>query len=144
LLILDEPMESMDPAVKEDALRELVDLTASEGTTIFFSSHQISEVEQIADHICIIDHGFSKVAGAIDDMKTRYHRIQITFPDDPPSSVRWVDGVEQVRQEGRVLSIVASDNLDAILAQGRSLPGAMTETFPMSLKEIFLGHVRNH
>jgi ABC-2 type transport system ATP-binding protein len=49
LLILDEPTDGLDPAVTEALLRELVALPASEGTTIFFSSHQLAEVEQIAD-----------------------------------------------------------------------------------------------
>ncbi len=52
LLILDEPTEGLDPAVIETLLMELVALTATEGTTVFFSSHQLAEVEQIADHVC--------------------------------------------------------------------------------------------
>ena len=144
LLILDEPMEGIDPVSNDDIMRELVDLAASEGTTIFFSSHQIADVEQIADHVSIIDHGASLVAGALDDMKMRYQRIQITFPDGPPASVQWVEGAEQVRQEGRMVSILACKNLDAILAQGRSFPGALVESSPLTLKEIFLGHIRSH
>ena len=49
LLILDEPMDGLDPLAGEDLLRELTSLAATEGTTIFFSSHQIADVEQIAD-----------------------------------------------------------------------------------------------
>ena len=57
LLILDEPTDGLDPAALEDMLRELVSLSATDGTTIFFSSHQLAEVEQIADHVAIVDHG---------------------------------------------------------------------------------------
>jgi len=46
LLILDEPTDGLDPAAVEDVLRELVALAASEGITIFFSSHQLAEVDQ--------------------------------------------------------------------------------------------------
>jgi hypothetical protein len=49
----------------------------------------------------------------------------------------------KVRQEGRTLSLLVSRNVDAILAQIRSLPGASTEQFPVSLKDIFLESVRN-
>jgi ABC-2 type transport system ATP-binding protein len=55
LLILDEPTDGLDPAATEDVLRELVDISASEGTTMFFSSHQLSEVELIADHIGFVE-----------------------------------------------------------------------------------------
>ena len=57
LLILDEPTDGLDPAATEDVLRELVAIAASEGTTMFFSSHQLAEVELIADWIGIIDRG---------------------------------------------------------------------------------------
>ena len=53
------------------------------------------------------------------------------------------DGVEHVRQEGRMISILASRNVDALVEQARSLPDTSVERFPVTLKEIFLEHVRN-
>ena len=47
-------------------------------------------------------------------------------------------------QEGRVVSILASRNIEAILEQARSLPGMSVEKFPVTLKEIFLEHVRSN
>jgi ABC-2 type transport system ATP-binding protein len=144
LLILDEPMEGLDPAANEDVLRELVDLAAAEGTTVFFSSHQIADVEQIADHVSIIDHGVSLISENLDDMRNRYQRIQIVFPNGIPSFIQWADGVEQIRQDGRMVSILTSKNQEAILAQVRSFPGASVESFPLTLKEVFLGHIGSH
>jgi ABC-2 type transport system ATP-binding protein len=63
LLVLDEPTDGLDPVALEEVLRELVALSASDGTTIFFSSHQLAEVEQIADQITIIDRGRAIVGG---------------------------------------------------------------------------------
>lgn len=142
LLILDEPTEGLDPAVTEVVLRELVALPASEGTTIFFSSHQLAEVEQIADHVSIIDRGRTVVSGALDDLKTQYQRLRVMFPHEA-ARVAWVDGAEHVRQEGRTVSILASRNVDAIVQQARSLPGTSVERYPVTLKEIFLEHVRS-
>ena len=68
---------------------------------------------------------------------------QITFPDIPSGPVQWGDGVVQVQQEGRMVSILACNNLDAILTKGRSFPGTKVESYPLTLKEIFLGHIRN-
>ena len=144
LLILDEPTDGLDPAATEEVLKELVALSASEGTTIFFSSHQLAEVDQIADHVCIIDRGRAIVAGSLDDLKVQYQRLQIVFAEEPRTPVRWVDGAEHIRQEGRSVSILASRNIDAILDQARSLPGASVERFPVTLKEIFLEHVRSN
>jgi ABC-2 type transport system ATP-binding protein len=144
LLILDEPTDGLDPAAIEDVLRELVAIAASEGTTMFFSSHQLAEVELVADCIGIIDQGKMMVAGSLDDMKARYQRLRVVFADSVEVPTRWVDGVENVRQEGRVLSILASHNVDAIVEQARSLPGTVVERFPVTLKEIFLEHVRSN
>ncbi|HEY4088155.1 MAG TPA: ABC transporter ATP-binding protein [Bryobacteraceae bacterium] len=143
LLILDEPGEGLDPVVIESLLKELVALPASEGTTIFFSSHQLAEVEQIADHIAIIDRGRRVVGGALDDLKVHYRRLRIVF-DREPRPIAWLPGADHVRQEGRVVSILASGNADAIADQARSYPGASVEQFPVNLKEIFLEHVRGN
>jgi ABC-2 type transport system ATP-binding protein len=144
LLILDEPTDGLDPAATEDVLRELVAIAASEGTTLFFSSHQLAEVELIADHIGIIDRGKMIVAGSLDDMKAQYQRLTVVFADTVRAPACWADGVESVRQEGRMLSILASHNIDAIVEQARSLPGTAVERYPVTLKEIFLEHVRSN
>jgi ABC-2 type transport system ATP-binding protein len=144
LLILDEPTDGLDPAATEGVLRELVAITASEGTTMFFSSHQLAEVELIADHIGIIDRGKMIVSGALDDMKAQYQRLTVVFADSVRTPTRWADGVESVRQEGRTLSILASHNIDAIVEQAQSLPGTAVELYPVTLKEIFLEHVRSN
>ncbi len=142
LLILDEPTDGLDPAAVEDVLRELVAIAGAEGTTIFFSSHQLAEVEQIADSVCIIDNGRAIITGVLDDLKTRYQRIQVVLDNGQSPPARWVEGVAHVRQQGRTVSILASHNLDAIVGQIEALPGATLERFPVGLKELFLESVR--
>jgi ABC-2 type transport system ATP-binding protein len=144
LLILDEPTDGLDPAATEDVLRELVTIAASSGTTIFFSSHQLAEVEAIADHIGIVDQGKMIVAGPLDDIKTRYQRLRLVFANSVALPAHWVEGVESIHQGGRVVSILASHNADAIVDQAQSLSGSEVERFPVSLKEIFLEHVRSN
>jgi ABC-2 type transport system ATP-binding protein len=143
LLILDEPTDGLDPAAVEDVLRELVAIAASTETTMFFSSHQLAEVDLIADHIGIVDHGKMIVSGALDDLKANYQRLQIVLGDSTQPPARWPEGVESLRQDGRTLSILASHNADAIAAEVQSIPGVTVERFPVTLKEIFLEHVRN-
>src|ERR1017187_10307211 len=144
LLILDEPTDGLDPAAVEDVLGELVSIAAATETTMFFSSHQLTEVDRIADHIGIIDHGKMIVTGSLDDMKAHYQRLHIVFADSVQPPTHWPEGVESVRHEGRVISILASHNVDAIAAEAQSIPGATVERFPVTLKEIFLEHVRSN
>jgi ABC-2 type transport system ATP-binding protein len=144
LLILDEPTDGLDPAATENVLRELMAIAASSGTTMFFSSHQLSEVELIADHIGIVDQGRMIVSGSLDDLKVQYARLQVIVADPAVLPGQWVDGVESIRSEGRMVSILASHNVDGIVDQVRAIPGALVERFPVTLKEIFLEHVRNN
>jgi ABC-2 type transport system ATP-binding protein len=143
LLILDEPTDGLDPSAIDDILRELASIAASEGITILFSSHQLDEVDQIADHVCIVDRGRAIVAGSLDDLKSQCQRLQVVFEKEVRVPAQWVDGVERVRQEGRMLSIFASRNVEAIVEQARSLPCTTVERFPVTLKEIYLEHVRS-
>jgi ABC-2 type transport system ATP-binding protein len=144
LLILDEPTDGLDPAAVEDVLKEVISISAQEGTTIFFSSHQLHEVEQIADHVGIIDHGTTILESPLDDLKKQYQRILVVLDRELNSPIHWVDGATHVRQEGRSVSILASRNVDGILAQARTLPCSSVEQFPVGLKEIFLEHVRGN
>jgi ABC-2 type transport system ATP-binding protein len=144
LLILDEPTEGLDPVAVEDMLRELVAMSAAEGPSIFFSSHQLAEVAQIADHVCIIDRGAAIVTGSLDDLKAQYQRLRVVFAEELRTPIHWIDGAEHVRVQGRTIEILASRNVDAILNQARSLPGTSVERFPVTLKEIFLEHTRSN
>src|SRR5438046_1717605 len=72
LLILDEPTSGLDPAMTEEVLQALVAHGASEEMTVFFSSHQIAEVDQIADRVAIVDRGRIVVSGELDDLRDRY------------------------------------------------------------------------
>ena len=143
LLILDEPTDGLDPAATEEVLRELVALSADGGITIFFSSHQLAEVEQIADHVSIIDRGRAVITDSLDDLKMNYQRVRVVLEREMSPQVKWVDGVERVYQEGRMISLLASRNIDSILEQARSLQCSSVERFPVTLKEIFLESVRS-
>ena len=71
LLILDEPTEGLDPVAIEHVLQIVVSL-AAQGTTVFFSSHQIGEVEQVADHVLMIDRGKLVLDAPMDSLKEQY------------------------------------------------------------------------
>jgi ABC-2 type transport system ATP-binding protein len=138
LLVLDEPTAGLDPAVIEDVLQALVTHVASEGATVFFSSHQIAEVEQIADRIAIIDRGRVVVTGALDDLRENYCRIQLVFDDAAPVPVFHAPGIVRVTPQGRVLTVISSAGADRILDEARRLSPVSADVVPVTLKEIFL------
>ncbi|MBI3209762.1 MAG: ABC transporter ATP-binding protein [Candidatus Solibacter usitatus] len=138
LLILDEPTSGLDPAMTEEVLQALVAHVAGEETTVFFSSHQIHEVDQIADRVTIIDRGRTVLAGALDDLRGNYRRIQFVFAGDAPDAVFRAPGVERVVRKGRVLTVLSSAGSDAVLDEARALNPVSVDAAPVTLKEIFL------
>jgi ABC-type multidrug transport system ATPase subunit len=138
LLILDEPTSGLDPAMTEEVLQALVAHVASEEMTVFFSSHQIAEVDQIADRVAIIHRGRAVVTGALDDLRENYRRIQLVFDGDAPEPAFRGPGVERVQRKGRVLTVLSSAGAEGILDQARALGPVSVDVVPVTLKEIFL------
>jgi ABC-2 type transport system ATP-binding protein len=143
LLILDEPTDGLDPVAIEEVLRELVTI-AAQGTTIFFSSHQLHEVEQIAENVAIVDAGRVVVSGSLDDLKIRYQRLNVVLESAAELPAFCTEGAAHVRYEGRAVSILADGNADMLIERIRALPGTSLERYPVGLKELFLEQVRNN
>ena len=141
LLILDEPTSGLDPAVTEEVLQTLVGHVASEEMTVFFSSHQISEVDQIADRVTIIDRGRAVVSGSLDDLREQYRRVQLIFDGDAPDATFRAPGVVRVRRSGRILTVLSSAGAEGILDEARALNPVSSDVVPVTLKEIFLESV---
>jgi ABC-2 type transport system ATP-binding protein len=80
LLILDEPTSGLDALVRREFLESMVD-RAAQGQTVFLSSHQIVEVERVADIVAIIRKGKLLVAEPLDQLKARVRRVTVTLKD---------------------------------------------------------------
>ncbi len=138
LLILDEPTSGLDPAMTEEVLQTLVSHVGAEGATVFFSSHQLAEVDQIADHMAIIDRGRTVVAGPLDEVRERYRRIEMVFDADAPDATFASPGVVKVKRKGRVLTVLSSAGADAVVAEAQRLNPVSVDVTPVPLKDIFL------
>jgi len=138
LLILDEATSGLDPVAAEEVLQALIGHVANEGTTVFFSSHQIAEIEQIADHVVIIDRGRAVLEGALDDLRQAFRRIELVFEGDAPAAQFHSPGVMRVERRGRALSVFASSGAEQIIEEARSLGPISAEAHHVTLKEVFL------
>ena len=79
LLVLDEPSSGLDPLVRRDILRAVIETIVQEGRTVLFSSHLLDEVERVADHVAIIESGRIIQNEPLDQLKSRYHRLVLHF-----------------------------------------------------------------
>lgn len=138
LLILDEPTEGLDPVMAEKLL-ELVVGSAADGATIFFSSHQVAEVEQIADRILLIDRGQLLLDTTLDLIAQDFRRIRGVYETPLQRGALGLEGVKRVDVDGRTVSVMASHNSARIAERMRAQAGSSSiEVLPMTLKEIVL------
>ena len=110
--------------------------------TVFFSSHQLHEVEQIADSVCIIEQGRTVLQSDLDDLRASYRQVQLVFVDDAPRAGLQRPGVERLQQSGRSVSLLVSRDVEGVVEAARNHRATSINVRPVSLKEIFLSLVR--
>jgi ABC-2 type transport system ATP-binding protein len=138
LLVLDEPTSGLDPAMIEEILQAIVSHVAREEATVFFSSHQITEVEQIADRVVILERGRAVLSGSLDDLREGYRRLQLVFDGAAPEAGLRSPGILRVRREGRVLTVLTNSGTERIREEARAIGARSIDEIPVTLKEIFL------
>jgi ABC-2 type transport system ATP-binding protein len=139
LLVLDEPATGLDPVGVDEFLRVLAQDVVSEGRTVLISSHQLSDVEQIADHVGLIDHGRLLLEARLDDIKSQFRLITAAGNALPQTKSA---EVVSVASDGNFCKYVVKQNADAFAAELRRQGATVTDVSPLGLREIFLELVR--
>jgi ABC-2 type transport system ATP-binding protein len=143
LLVLDEPFTGLDPVVREDLVRGVLRMADQEQWTVLLSSHDMDEVERLADWIGFLDGGALQLAEPAEALLARFRRLEIAAAEGAvPTTERpasWL-GFETA---GRAVRFVESAWSHDREPQIRAMwPGAAIEATPMSLREIFVAIAR--
>jgi ABC-2 type transport system ATP-binding protein len=139
LLILDEPTTGLDPVARQEVLGELMEALADEGRTIFFSSQNTLDVEQISDQITFIDRGRIVDSGDKETFLDRWRRLRLDVP--PGVVLPELPGTVSSAGKGR-LAIVTTSQFDPAMPAAYQLAGATVDAVDtMTLEEIFVANV---
>jgi ABC-2 type transport system ATP-binding protein len=137
LLILDEPTAGLDVLVRRNFIEEVIEITQDEGRTVFFSSHQVNEVERVADWVGIIDQGRMMWCSSLDDLKASVKRMVLTF-DVAPRSFQSIPGLLSVDGGGRQIAVAVRDFSEACTEAAKQLGAASITVQDLDLENIFV------
>jgi ABC-2 type transport system ATP-binding protein len=144
LLLLDEPTFGLDPLVQHEVLKLVVDARA-EGATVFFSSHILSDVQEIADRVGIIRNGLVvEVAGTETLLNRSLRRLRIRFKHAvDPQNLTNLPGVSILTQDdGQNITLQVEGEMDTLIKALASYQVIDFETEHPSLEEIFLAYYK--
>jgi ABC-2 type transport system ATP-binding protein len=139
LLILDEPTGGLDPLVQEEFL-EIIREVRAEGRTVFFSSHNLAEVERVCDRVGIIRGGRLAAVETTETLVDKsFRHVVLTFAEEvDPKPFEALRGVRNLESEGKRISFTLYDDLDEIVKLAARHRLVNLEYERPSLEEVFL------
>jgi ABC-2 type transport system ATP-binding protein len=141
LLVLDEPTSGLDTMVRREFLESMVDI-AAEGRTVLLSSHQIGEVERVADIVAIVHAGRLLVVERLDELKRSMRELTITVADKAAPLPAIEGATIQQRLRGRQWDVLVRGLDETALERLRFAEGVVAvESRTPSLEEIFVAYM---
>ena len=136
-LILDEPVDGLDPVMRRQVWGLIMQDVAERGTTVLVSSHNLRELEDVCDHVGIMNKGTVLLERSLSELQDNTVKLQIVFDGDAPELPENLTVLHQ-SAVGRVHTIIfrgAQHDIEAALAQFKPV---FMEAVPLTLEEIFI------
>jgi ABC-2 type transport system ATP-binding protein len=131
LLVLDEPLSSLDPVARREFQQSLMTAVAADGVTVLFSSHVVHELERVCDHLVVLNHGRITLAGDIDELLAEHRLLVGPRVDADPD------------RSGTVIEAVHSDRHTTLMVRDGSVPVMPGwQAHPVGLEELVLAYLR--
>ncbi len=139
VLILDEPAAGLDPIARRELVDEIVDVLSRDGgCTVLFSTHIISDLERIAEHVGIMDRGRIVTGAPLEELQRTTKRVQVIFDAAGPPEGFSIPGALRSETAGPVVTAVARLQSDTQLDAVRAIPGVRVNVFPLGLEDMFI------
>ena len=136
-LILDEPVDGLDPVMRRRVWSILMGDVADHGTTVLVSSHNLRELEDVCDHVGIIDHGKVLIERSLSELQDNIVKLQVAFK--PEQSIE-LSGLNILHSQvtGRVHTLIVRGSQAEINARMAAIDPIFFDLLPLTLEEIFI------
>ena len=131
-LILDEPVDGLDPVMRRQVMSLILSDVAEYGTTVLISSHNLRELEDVCDHVGIMDHGRMLLEKSLADMQGSTHKLQMV--GQPPENLE----ILHESTSGRLSTYIVRGSAAEIEKAVAVLKPVYFDVLPLSLEEIFI------
>ena len=136
-LILDEPVDGLDPVMRRQVWSLLLGDVAERGTTVLVSSHNLRELEDVCDHVGIMDHGHVLLERSLAQLQDNMVKMQVVFPDgvnEVPADLP----VLHASRIGRVHTLIMRMNAQEATERLMAYSPLLADAVPLTLEEIFI------
>ena len=137
LLILDEPVDGLDPVMRRQIWSLMMNDVAERGTTVLVSSHNLRELEDVCDHVGIMDHGSLLLERSLSELQGGVSKIQIAFEGEMPALPDDLKVLHQSRS-GRVHTLIVRAAQGVASHELAKLQPILLDEIPLTLEEIFI------
>ena len=132
MLVLDEPVDGLDPVMRRQVWSLILSEVAQRETTVLISSHNLRELEDICDHVGIMDHGNMLLERSLADMQGNIVKLQLV--GQPPEGLN----ILHESSSGRLQTLVVRGTASEVEAKVRGSAPVYYDVLPLSLEEIFI------
>ncbi len=137
VLVLDEPIDGLDPLIRRMVIRDIVEDVAEREMTVLVSSHNLKDMEGLCDCIGIISNGKMLLERDLDDLKSDVHKVQAVFPEGVRAPLEGLNVLFREKRGSVELYIIRGDG-ERIENQFRAAGPVVFDLLPMTLEEIFI------
>ena len=137
-LLLDEPVDGLDPVMRRQVWSLLMNDVAERGTTVLVSSHNLRELEDVCDHVGILSHGHVLLERSLSELQGGIVKVQVAFRTPEPPALPQDLSVLNTARLGRIFTYIVRGSPDEIKARFACYDPLLLEALPLTLEEIFI------
>lgn len=137
ILVLDEPVDGLDPVMRRQIWSIIMLDVAERNTTVLVSSHNLRELEDVCDHVGIMNKGSLLLERSLVELQENICKIQLAFEDEKPA---WPEKLKILHESslGKMITLIVNESPTSAIKQLETLSPLLIEPLPLTLEEIFI------